>query len=183
MDIKDVIGRYVRLTRSGGIYRGRCPFHKDDPGMLTVIAGKDYYECRTCGRCGDAGDFVIGMRLKRSARRSRAERASYDKRRGFVYVLELVTGHYYVGFTQNLKRRICQHFEGRGSCWTKEYAPVRLLEVYKNVPFTMENKVTEDYLRRYGWQLVRGGEYVTMLGEWYKRAAIEKYRRQAAGAF
>ena len=38
----------------------------------------------------------------------------------FVYILELVDGSYYVGFTSNLKRRLKEHKEGTALCSYEE---------------------------------------------------------------
>jgi len=37
----------------------------------------------------------------------------------FVYIIEMLSGHYYVGSTGNLKRRIVEHFKGRMDNTTK----------------------------------------------------------------
>lgn len=52
----------------------------------------------------------------------------------FVYILEMLSGHYYVGSTGNLKRRIVEHFKGRGDNTTKVGGFKRLLyaETYPN---------------------------------------------------
>ena len=48
-----------------------------------------------------------------------------------VYVLELEKNKYYIGESINPKNRIRDHFEGRGSLWTRLYPPVQALK-----PFT-----------------------------------------------
>ena len=36
-----------------------------------------------------------------------------------IYVLKLRKGHYYIGQTNNLEKRLQKHFLGMGSEWTK----------------------------------------------------------------
>jgi predicted GIY-YIG superfamily endonuclease len=36
-----------------------------------------------------------------------------------VYTLELDGGNYYVGFTDDIPKRMAEHFLGRGSRWTR----------------------------------------------------------------
>lgn len=52
----------------------------------------------------------------------------------FVYIIEMLSGHYYVGSTGNLKRRIVEHFKGHGDKTTKDGGFKRLLyaETYPN---------------------------------------------------
>ena len=51
----------------------------------------------------------------------------------FVYVLKMSNGQLYVGYTNNLKRRLNQHQNGE-SAFTKKYLPIELVycEVYKS---------------------------------------------------
>ena len=73
-----------------------------------------------------------------------------------VYILELERSKYYVGITLNLNMRLGQHYNDDGSKWTKQYKPVRLVEVvYPANPLTEKNKTLE-YMRKYGWENVRG---------------------------
>ena len=52
----------------------------------------------------------------------------------FVYIIEMLSGHYYVGSTGNLKRRIVEHFKGYGDKTTEVGGFKRLLyaETYAN---------------------------------------------------
>ena len=46
--------------------------------------------------------------------------ASYSKGDHMaVYTLELDGGNYYVGFTDDIPKRMAEHFLGRGSRWTR----------------------------------------------------------------
>ena len=46
-----------------------------------------------------------------------------------VCTLELEGGRFYVGYTDDVPRRIAEHFLGRGSHWTRTHPPVKVLEV------------------------------------------------------
>ena len=59
----------------------------------------------------------------------------------FVYVLKIASGQLYVGYTNDLKRRLKQHQLGE-SAFTKKYLPVELVycEVYKSKLDAMERE-------------------------------------------
>jgi predicted GIY-YIG superfamily endonuclease len=77
-----------------------------------------------------------------------------------LYVLQLENNKYYIGITMNLNMRIAQHFSGEGSKWTKLHKPITIVEIQiKNITEQLENEITLFYMRKYGWQSVRGGSY------------------------
>ena len=78
-----------------------------------------------------------------------------------VYVLELEGGRYYIGYTDDVPRRIAEHFLGRGAHWTRTHAPVKVLEV---VPGNkeLENATTIALMCKYGWRNVRGGMWCSV---------------------
>jgi len=45
----------------------------------------------------------------------------------WMYILSCSNGSYYVGHTDNVKRRLKEHNAGKGSTHTAKYGPVRLL--------------------------------------------------------
>jgi predicted GIY-YIG superfamily endonuclease len=77
-----------------------------------------------------------------------------------VYVLRLEGGRYYVGKTDNVMNRYHQHLSGSGSAWTRKYKPVSLEKCIENVSSFEEDKVTKEYMSKYGIDKVRGGAYV-----------------------
>tara|TARA_R100000541_G_scaffold55720_2_gene64746 strand:- start:332 stop:646 length:315 start_codon:yes stop_codon:yes gene_type:complete len=84
-----------------------------------------------------------------------------------LYVLKLDNDKYYIGITLNLNQRLSQHFSGDGSKWTKVHKPINVIEIQinnvdKNVDESLENKVTLEYMKKYGWQSVRGGSYTRL---------------------
>ena len=87
-----------------------------------------------------------------------------DKDDIVVYLLQLEGGNYYVGKTRNLEKRLLDHYNGKGSEWTKLHPPSQHnpLEIY---PYT--SCVDEDYrvkqaMSKYGILNVRGGSYTSI---------------------
>lgn len=54
--LRDLIGRRVKLTRSGRNWKGCCPFHDDRTPSFVVY--DHHFHCFGCGEHGDAIDFV-----------------------------------------------------------------------------------------------------------------------------
>jgi len=80
-----------------------------------------------------------------------------------LYVLKLDNDKYYIGITLNLNQRLSQHFSGDGSKWTKVHKPINVIEIQiNNVDESLENKVTLEYMKKYGWENVRGGSYTRL---------------------
>lgn len=72
-----------------------------------------------------------------------------------VYCLECEDGNWYVGTTSNLNYRYSQHITGQGSNWTKMHNPLRIHEVTVG-GIGVEREKTLEYMRRYGFNRVRG---------------------------
>ncbi len=77
-----------------------------------------------------------------------------------IYVLRLKGNRYYVGKTDNVSKRFQEHMNGKASSWTKKYAPLDICEIRKNVSPFEEDKITKEYMSKYGIDKVRGGVYV-----------------------
>jgi cellular nucleic acid-binding protein len=77
----------------------------------------------------------------------------------FVYVLKLADGKYYVGKTRNVHTRYREHCTGTGAAWTNKYPPISILQVIDNATIFEEDKVTREYMLKYGIDNVRGGIY------------------------
>lgn len=80
-----------------------------------------------------------------------------------LYVLELENHNYYIGQSANLKGRLKKHFKGKGSAWTQQNKPIKLIETreisgldYSEAEI-LENVLTLEYMKKYSWQCVRGG--------------------------
>ncbi len=87
--------------------------------------------------------------------------------RGFVYVLKLQGGNWYVGSTNNVESRMCEHFNGNGSLWTQRWPPCSVTEVIEcptGDPLPLERSKTAQLAMQFGWQKVMGS---TVLPQWH----------------
>jgi DNA primase len=58
VDLVDVIGEHVQLTRRGKEFVGLCPFHEDSNPSLNVSQDKQIYKCFVCGAGGNVYSFL-----------------------------------------------------------------------------------------------------------------------------
>src|SRR5690242_11363872 len=58
MEILPLVEDVVRLRKSGGTYKGLCPFHQERTPSFTVSAARGTFKCFGCGEGGDAITFV-----------------------------------------------------------------------------------------------------------------------------
>ena len=58
IDIVEVIGSYIPLSRVGKSYRGLCPFHADKNPSMYVSREKNCYTCFSCSASGNVFKFV-----------------------------------------------------------------------------------------------------------------------------
>jgi len=77
-----------------------------------------------------------------------------------IYVLRLEGGNYYIGKSDNVIKRYQEHVNGKGSAWTRIHKPVSLEKTLSNVSTFEEDKITKEYMAKYGIEKVRGGSYV-----------------------
>ncbi len=59
VDVVDVVGRHVKLRKSGANYLGLCPFHGEKTPSFTVSPDKQFYHCFGCGAHGSAVGFLM----------------------------------------------------------------------------------------------------------------------------
>ena len=57
-NIVDVIGKYVKLKKSGANYFCLCPFHPDTNPSMSVSPKKKIYKCFSCGATGNVITFI-----------------------------------------------------------------------------------------------------------------------------
>ena len=62
--------------------------------------------------------------------KSKASNSNSNKQ-AYVYSLNLKNGKKYVGMTQNLEKRMGQHFLGKGAKWTQKNKPISINHVQK----------------------------------------------------
>src|SRR5947209_5628011 len=58
MEILPLVEDVVRLRKSGGTYKGLCPFHQERTPSFTVSPARGTFKCFGCGEGGDAITFV-----------------------------------------------------------------------------------------------------------------------------
>jgi len=58
-DIVDVIGRGIKLKRSGNNYFACCPFHKEKTASFSINAKEQYFHCFGCGESGNVITYVM----------------------------------------------------------------------------------------------------------------------------
>ena len=79
--------------------------------------------------------------------------------KGYVYILECSNGKYYTGSTNDLERRLFEHWNGDGSNFTKKYPPVQLLyiEEFPRIDFAFyREKQIQGWSRRKKEALIQG---------------------------
>jgi DNA primase len=59
--IKEVVERYVTLTKKGEDYWGLCPFHSDNNASMSVSTKLDMFQCFACHKAGNVFNFIAGM--------------------------------------------------------------------------------------------------------------------------
>src|SRR6185437_910043 len=57
-EILALVEDYVRLRKTGGIYKGLCPFHQERTPSFIVTPARGTFKCFGCGEGGDAIAFV-----------------------------------------------------------------------------------------------------------------------------
>jgi hypothetical protein len=96
----------------------------------------------------------------------------------FIYVIKLEQGKYYIGKTNNPEFRLKSHFNSNGSEWTKIYKPLKVLELKPNCDAYDEDKITRQYMDKYGINNVRGGAFVKVKLE---KSTIETLKKMSNG--
>jgi len=80
----------------------------------------------------------------------------------FIYILYLEYDKIYIGKTTNFVRRMKDHWTKRGAQVTKKFKPIKgFILTICNGYFAddLEQKYTKKYIRKYGYENVRGGYY------------------------
>ena len=122
-----IIGRRVKLARSGRNWKGCCPFHNEKSPSFYVY--EDGYHCFGCGAHGDAVSFVMqsqGLQFREAVEtlaseagldvpKASPEAAVVEQRRtGLQQVMEIVASRYQHRLGQPEGARALASLRGRG---------------------------------------------------------------------
>lgn len=58
LNITDIIGEYIQLSKAGRNYKAVCPFHVENTPSFMVSPELQIYKCFGCGEAGDIFSFV-----------------------------------------------------------------------------------------------------------------------------
>jgi predicted GIY-YIG superfamily endonuclease len=92
----------------------------------------------------------------------------------YLYTLQLQSGKYYVGKSDDPDTRYLAHKNGNGAVWTKIHKPVKILEIRKLNGEHDETNTTKDLMKKYGVDNVRGGAYTQSVLDDATKAVLER---------
>ena len=93
----------------------------------------------------------------------------------FIYALKLTGNKYYIGKTEDPQFRLETHFsQNGGSAWTKKHKPFQIHEIIPDQSDYDEQRVTQEYMNKYGIDNVRGGPWCNVNLTDGERGMIQK---------
>lgn len=58
LDMRDIVGEYVKLEKRGNRYWGVCPFHGEVTPSFMLLPDKKGFHCFGCGKGGSMFTFI-----------------------------------------------------------------------------------------------------------------------------
>lgn len=92
----------------------------------------------------------------------------------FIYVLKLEKGKFYIGKTDDVQRRFKEHCEGKGSGWTRQYKPNKIVSSMPQKDEFHELNETLRWMKNFGIENVRGSRYCQLTLTSLQKHNIEK---------
>ena len=92
----------------------------------------------------------------------------------YIYVLKLKHNKFYIGKTTNPQFRLDNHFDSLGSEWTKKYIPLKLHELIPDQSNHDEQRITQEYMAKYGIDNVRGGPWCKVTLDTLEKIFIQR---------
>lgn len=188
-DIVDLIGRVVKLRRSGTNYLGLCPFHQEKTPSFNVNPARSTYHCFGCGVGGNAFRFVMehdgltfveavkrladaaGIRIEEEVFDANAERAAKERQALLKLHKEIAEWYHNLLMRHKAAAPARDYLKSRGITaqtaknWQMGYAPASG-DILRE--WALEKKFSENILVDAGI-LVRGDEDSARPGETYPR--------------
>ncbi len=188
-DIVDLVGRSVKLKRSGSGYSGLCPFHQEKTPSFSVSPSRNAYHCFGCGAGGNAFRFVMehenltfmeavkrlgdaaGIRIEESVWDENAERNAKERAALLRVHSDIAQWYHTLLMKHSAAEPARAYLKSRGinsaiaANWQMGYAPPHGDPLRE---WALEQKYSEKILIAAGI-LAQGGEDSARAGETYPR--------------
>ena len=133
LNIAEVVGEYIRLTKAGSNWKALCPFHNEKSPSFMVSEERGSWHCFGCGKGGDVLSFVMelegvgfrealeqlagkaGVELKKYSKGDWPSQETRDDKARLLAILELATKWYEKNLWEGQgKEKILKYLRERG---------------------------------------------------------------------